>query len=56
MDFLRDGTIHPGLFLYGIISRAISLVCYLVAKDTGRNQVIAAVIGIIHGLNYFAIA
>jgi hypothetical protein len=56
MDFLRDGSIHPVLFIYGIISIGISVVCFLLAKDKGRNTTIAAVTGLIPGLNYLAIA
>jgi hypothetical protein len=56
MDFLRDGTIHPSIFIYGILSIGISVVCFLLAKDKGRNTVVAAVTGLIPGLNYLALA
>jgi hypothetical protein len=56
MDFLRDGSVPASLFLYGIFSIGISIVCFLLAKDKGRNTVIAAVVGLIPGVNYLAIA
>lgn len=56
MDFLRNGSMHPVMFMHGIISIGISVVCFLLAKDKRRNTVIAAVTGLIPGLNYLAIA
>lgn len=56
MEFLRDGTVLPSLFIYGVFSLGISIVCFLLAKDKGRNVVVAAITGIIPGVNYLAIA
>lgn len=56
MDFLRDGSIHPSVFIYGIFCVGISVVCVLLAKDKGRNTAIAAITGLIPGLNYLALA
>lgn len=56
MEFLRDGTIPPNLFFYGIFCIGICVVCVLLAKDKGRNTTIAAITGLIPGLNYLALA
>ncbi|AAN54101.1 hypothetical protein HRJ35_07380 [Shewanella oneidensis MR-1] len=56
MDFLRDGSVHPAVFFYAIISIGISIVCFLLAKDKRRNTVIAVVTGLVPILNYFALA
>ncbi len=56
MDFLRDGTLNPSIFLYVFFSLGSSVVCYLLAKDKGRNTIIAAIVGIIPGVQYLAIA
>lgn len=56
MDFLRDGALNPNIFLYVFFSLGSSVVCYLLAKDKGRNTIIAAIVGIIPGVQYLAIA
>ncbi|MDI5842165.1 hypothetical protein [Shewanella xiamenensis] len=56
MDFLRDGSVHPAVFFYAIISIGISIVCFLLAKDKRRNTVIAVITGLVPILNYFALA
>lgn len=56
MDFLRDGSVHPAVFFYAIISIGISTVCFLLAKDKRRNTVIAVITGLVPILNYFALA
>ncbi|CAM5224351.1 hypothetical protein [Alishewanella longhuensis] len=56
MDFLRDGSVHAGMLFYAVFSIGISVVCFLLAKDKGRNPYIAVVLGLIPGLNYLAIA
>lgn len=56
MDFLRDGSVHPAVFFYAIISIGISIICFLLAKDKRRNTVIAVVTGLVPILNYFALA
>lgn len=56
MDFLRDGSVHPAVFFYAIISIGISTVCFLLAKDKRRNTVIAVITGLAPILNYFALA
>ncbi|WP_133180081.1 hypothetical protein [Shewanella decolorationis] len=56
MDFLRDGSVHPAVFFYTIISIGISIVCFLLAKDKRRNTVIAVITGLVPILNYFALA
>lgn len=55
IDFLTAGSTHSGMFLCGIFSIGISVVCFLLAKDRRRNIVFAAVTGFIPGLNYLAI-
>ncbi|MEO3680600.1 hypothetical protein ABGI61_16365 [Rheinheimera sp. FR7-31] len=56
MGFLRDGSVHAGLFFYVIFSIGISVVCFLLAKDKGRNLSIAVILGLIPGLNFLAMA
>ncbi|HAT41569.1 MAG TPA: hypothetical protein DCS87_07535 [Rheinheimera sp.] len=56
MEFLRDGTIPANVFIYGIFCLGISVVCALLAKDKGRNTLIAAITGLVPGLNYLALA
>jgi len=56
MDFLRDGSVHPAVFFYAIISIGISTVCFLLAKDKRRNTVIAVITGLVPILNYFVLA
>lgn len=56
MDFLRDGSVHAGMFFYAIFSIGISVVCFLLARSKGRNAIIAAITGLVPGLNYLALA
>lgn len=56
MDFLRDGSVHAGMFFYAIFSIGISVVCFLLARSKGRNTIIAAITGLVPGLNYLALA
>ncbi|QDZ92161.1 hypothetical protein D0436_17825 [Shewanella decolorationis] len=56
MDFLRDGSVHPAVLFYTIISIGISIVCFLLAKDKRRNTVIAVITGLVPILNYLALA
>lgn len=56
MEFLRDGTVHAGLFIHGLLCLGIAIVCSLLAKDKNRNLWIAAVTGLIPGINYLVLA
>lgn len=56
MEFLRDGSVHAGMFIYSIACIGIAVVCYLLAKDKNRNTVVATLAGLIPGINYLVLA